>query len=886
MNLQILEERLSHKLDAGLQKANAPHLIRICSLPVLGEREPLAGSLMHIHNEMVGVSSRMDEAVEQAVALLHRKVGTTSDVDLRRSLLRIKRQIFGHRSVSEGDYGIVSQMEQELADSLHAYRQVHGNISDLEVQLYDCWNSLYEQSLRDALGTASNQNLLITLAYANQSLYTELNRARSSRSDRQKPQVARSLERYRTRMMYKPSPFGTLCSIALVEPVAHNTAFTECRAIANKALLPYLQRALVAGQTSQLWPVVLNTSLRVSATTLSWIASQGAAERFCSAERSVSLDVLVSLVAGPAAPFAHIVDIIAEVFTLSRDEAQSQVYRFLEQGLLLWFPFSSDQDTEWPSRLRAFLSVDDSEAAKTAVELLDAVMSTEKMLTGSVGCIDAAAVAAKIDRARALADSLGMKGSCPRFTQPIVHVDSRRSVETTEIPSPPAHLWKHLDSLLATLALISPDRLERAALTRVFELAFADRHEVPLLDFYRQAFEAHFRAAYATPSSFGRVDSDRRLLYGDAAIVVLRQARDTFQKRLAQWLIDRSGRGTFATTVSFGYQELAQFIGHLDRPSFSIPLTVFYHLTDARDTGEAPLLVVPNAGAAQGFGKYFSRFLHLYRRPEYPDLDCYLSRLEDAGAREIRLDSQFNANLHVPMYRRGIAYPCNEPPVGSADVTLEQLVVRKGQDGDACLFVGGSDEQVLPVDLGFLSDFGRPGLFRMLKRFQPSARTHIEVLEWMVKELEHSRAPEIVEIPRVVFAGAVVIQRSCWLIPLSGPGRPAVDHFSHAFELGRWWLRMRLPERCFARVVGRSSSERPSGASLRADDRKPQFISLSSPLLMELAFELLRANRDGYLVLEECLPWKSDTVAIDNELFRVEHVTERTIRATDAVILG
>jgi antitoxin component of RelBE/YafQ-DinJ toxin-antitoxin module len=889
--LVLANKRISSRL---VEEIPGPTLLRVASLPL--SRINFLGC-----TDAVGTISTLLESLTRGHALgrqiaedLYAVIGITTDVPSRRALLSLRRSLFAARALNPTTLDLIPESDQALRQAVAALLEARSAIDTSFNAAEARWaqEGLSEESALRAF--AQNPFLRLTLSYANPSLFAELQRS-EQRSDRPlKPQLRRSLVRYMTRMALKPSPFGTLSWIQLGEDTAREERVSQ-RALANKSLLPFLVKRLSAhvGLKSA-WPVRVNPSVAVRHDRVTWIMTEGRLERFYGMDLDDALRAFLAVASGSAMPFDMLASHLSNELSASKTEVIGYLEILIREGLLLRWQFSYDQDTNWISAMQQWLATTGSAVGAQAGEVLRRIHSAESLLNGSPLEISSGDVATMIKSAQEGLDRLTSQIGEERFSQPLVHVDSRVAAARSRAVVDLASAFSSLDPLLATLALLSPDRADRLALTRILDLEFGDVSQVSLVDFYRAAFEKHFHAVFARELASGQPHSGAKsVLESDERILAHQRLRLSFRKRLADWLLWSTPAGIGAGSINLSRLDLAGLVGRAKRASESLPLTVFYHELSAEDLNrERPAILVPNGGSAQGFGKYLSRYLHLYDRHEYPMFTDYLRSWEERGVREIHNDCFFNANLHPEMYRRGIAYPSIDCERGDEQLRIEELAVSRNATGQAVLSSVSSGQEVLPVDLGFLSDTGRPGLYRLLKRFQPTARTYIEILDWWLSA-NPAAMSMIVRLPRVVFDDCVILQRCAWVIP------PVIveeilRQASSTFALLRWWLGSGLPTRFFIRVHGLSDSQGKNRTQLqqdaaaravRPDSRKPQFIDVNSPLLLDLALDLFRTRPSKPVVLEECLPSSDDTVHFGGDLHRCERVTERLIHLHDAIVL-
>ena len=293
---------------------------------------------------------------------------------------------------------------------------------------------------------------------------------------------------------------------------------------------------------------------------------------------------------------------------------------------------------------------------------------------------------------------------------------------------------------------------------------------------------------------------------------------------------------------------------------------------------------------ALGFGKYLSRFMHLFSEEVRQSLHGNSLGTEEHDYFEIALDSHFNANLRPQRLLRRLTYPFVEYGVSStADTKSLDLTVKKiGSEVILCRREDG--KRVVPLDLGFLSDANRPALFRLLRRFGPAARFHHDFFPPRTRATMPPKP--VTYLPRIVYEAHVVLSRRQWrCAPGSIPTRDRHGIAEYMVRLGEWVHEHGIPRRVFAKLhapprmragAGHHAPHEPEGEILskivvRRDDRKPQLIDFCSPLLVDVFERLAQAGRTATVILEEPLPDDWSTTSNDAVSFHSEALIELVV---------
>ena len=297
--------------------------------------------------------------------------------------------------------------------------------------------------------------------------------------------------------------------------------------------------------------------------------------------------------------------------------------------------------------------------------------------------------------------------------------------------------------------------------------------------------------------------------------------------------------------------------------------TVFCELLNDR----LGTIVLDKGRSAIGYGKFWSRFMHLFDDGFTASVRNENARLAGTRLAEIYVDGSYNANLHPPLANWEVEYPTVETRARECTIPLGRLVVRRDANDEHRLeLIDQLDgTRVCPVDLGFLHPTVRPHLFQLLTHFTPGRNVALEDPAWPALRNEALDWSEVVPIPRVRCGDAIVVFRRRWLaksavIPV--PNR-YTSQFEYFATLRRWRRAVGLPEEAYVRQLalmprgkaddgGKSPDNGPkTRPAFQPDDaHKPQYVHFGSPGLVEVLGRLIHdaTQRDALVVFEERFP--------------------------------
>lgn len=273
------------------------------------------------------------------------------------------------------------------------------------------------------------------------------------------------------------------------------------------------------------------------------------------------------------------------------------------------------------------------------------------------------------------------------------------------------------------------------------------------------------------------------------------------------------------------------------------------------NTSQGEKLMGVLSASFPGFGKMFSRFLHIFDDRVTQDMRNWNASLLESKENPLFLEdsdaSYFNANLHPPLMPFEIRTPNGQnslPPENQVPFTELQVQVemKTGMDKSETqlqLIHTPTQKRVYVFDLGFQGHRGRSQLFQLLEKFtlaeylfcHPMLNT-INSLQW---ESEKKEEPEVQRLPRVVFQDRIVLQRKTWYVPkeLLPFRRPEESDWAWFCRVNEWRGQQGIPEEVFIFVIDRSemqNMEPDIQRKISRDDYKPQYISFKNPFLINL----------------------------------------------------
>lgn len=682
--------------------------------------------------------------------------------------------------------------------------------------------------------------------------------------------------------------------------------------------------------------VNLNPTLQHNGDRWVYLAKVAGREVFQRLAQSEALELVLAMIRrNSETTLGHISDSMARNPQLDAtlDSATAYLDALIDRGALTFRAPVGEQDPDWPEPLRELLAPIEDDHAQAVATLLPRLRTLAGLLELSpaeqrVGVVSEILVAMK-ETEEATGISFGA------LHQLIYYEDATADALVAIRQSPDADrtFAALLRLVVATQALAYPRALE-ATMRQFFASRFGDRPSVPLLEFYECFYREHFKNHQEKEARLRRADQDESLRGFDAqnpfklpyvASLHSAGARVTALFRAA-W---RETPG--AEEVDVSAQSMADIITDLSTPTGLYSSAFFCHGLTRSPRDGSVRVVMPNAHHSVGFGKFFSRFLHLLPPDFTNDVRVANKALSEEMVAEICGDGDFNADLHPALLPYSIADPTAEVESRATltavdlDVTPDEIDFHRLR-----LVHRQSGTTVFPVDLGFRNPMMRPPLFQLLSYFAPCGAFAIHLPETLyesaiadvTKEVGTSTESPKVDTggvlyrPRMTYDSRIVLARRRWTVASTYfPGRLAGESAADYFvRINEWRIGHGIPDEVFARLdlqrrmadppplaekpLTEETEEKfepqakvdpdleaPENPELAAharngkrqarysrDWRKPQYIDFRSPMLVNLFGRLVLPRGEYRVHLEERFPEESDLPECDGERYAAEYV--------------
>ena len=325
------------------------------------------------------------------------------------------------------------------------------------------------------------------------------------------------------------------------------------------------------------------------------------------------------------------------------------------------------------------------------------------------------------------------------------------------------------------------------------------------------------------------------------------------------------------------WQLAADFGQHNHYGSTSIQFQVAASSQTALEQGD--YLVVLNY-TLPGFGRFLTRYLSLLPAPSWQTYvqSAWQPLHSDTQAQPAEIVSvlEHNAQVHVP-FTANVIVPPDEPSYRSQaiqhgvgdlrlahDPVADQLrVYRRHTDG--------SQQELLPLYMGFLHMVSLPILQRVLAQLSPSSY-HMEQLRPREQTLvSRKKATNAISHTPRLRIGRLVLQRESWNVPTTAiPSSVANDEFMSFFNWYSWAEQAGLPSEVFVRIQRPLSSKHLNMWT----NHKPLALDFENYFSIQMLRHVI-ADDQVSLTLEEMLPSpQQQWFDLDQEPYVIEFQVE------------
>lgn len=898
--------------------------------------------------ELDQLRAKLNRVKQRVTDKLYDVIPNKTDPKIQNLLLNCRRDIFNQRDIPTDKLDLaLIHLPNSLNKELRDYLKLKESFHRLWQKGENRYRQELIQARQHLHTLAGDETLQKGLLLSSQSLlkripdYTAGDPGKVNKKNRQ---TERGLIKYISRMYCKTSPFSTFTNLAIGHPesIPGNSPFlgngdgrTNPAVVShirlNNLLYKYLKALLYKNpDIYRLIPLRPNPTLQTNDDHYLFLTNNDNVEAFQRIPANPALEVFRELAAAKVGgvPVTEMIQSIVknELIDAQADQLEDYIRQLIDYGFLEFNLGVSGIDPDWDIKLKRVLeSRIASSRPHPLLKELSRVLESLRELADQYGQAPVSRrrtiLAEAFGEFRAMCFKLHRAAGLPeaeRLTPEENRSSKQKENKSTEDREPeevfkhhsntffyfkPEHMFYEdatignsllleetvltefvgdLHELLQQMRHFEGHLEERDKMLHFFNQSYVPGAEVRLMTFYEE-FYREFKKPEAQSKQEGKIPEHLAVPRFQQRV----QRQNAWIKGYRAQLKEKNPPNNDVLFLSRSGLEKSLRSFPTDTPpqpeegcSFGCFIQ-FYH--GNTEHGEKPLMGVVNA-TFTGFGKLFSRFLHIF--PETITEDLLLWNREAGGNVLLVEDtdaSYFNANLHPPLLPYEIRIPGGHntlPP--SQQIPITELLVKKDQSGDRLQLIHGpTGRRVHVLDLGFQSQSGRSQLFQLLEKFTLAEQLSF----WPLVNAaipDDTKDQEVRILPRVVYRDRLILRRKSWDIPVERLpfGEPGESGWAYFERLNRWRLELGLPNEVFVyvadryknakRVDGDPGQNRPKPSP---DDYKPQYICFHNPFLVDLFQHLLKRTHHRLRVVE-MLPGSRQLLPVGRE----RCITEFTVQ--------
>jgi hypothetical protein len=908
-----------------------------------------AEKIYHLEEKLADIKQTISRGFYQLIPRIE-------DREIQNLLLNCRRDIFNEREIPlTAREAFNSHLPGELKKAVRDYLETRESIRELKIQVEAVYLREAAETRKNFRTLAADPVLQKGLLLSSQSLLKRIPGylGKESPTNKKDFQTQRGLMKYISRMYCKTSPFSTFTNLALgkPEPAAgpgtpflqtpggENTGIVHHIRL-NNFLYEHLQTLLCKNPLiNRHFLVRPNPTLEKGADDYLYLTNSRNIEAFQRISINPVLEVFLDLTAGKREGI-KIKDLIAaivrgEYIEAAPEEIDAYILQLLEYGFFEYNIGVSGIDPDWDIKLREVLDAMETPGSPVPFtrELSDTLGKIRTLARGygQAPCRQREKILEDSfqqykDICMKLHEAAGLSREREKQEEETVIDDEtfkhtantgfhftpeQMFYEDTTVNITPGldekRLTEFIYSLHGMLRQIRPfrwHRPERAQMNHFFLEKYGKNTPVDLMTFYEDYYreikkpEAEWLKNKENKNGKNKYPEQENPFLKIPEVIKIEQEKkawlDCFTAGLKKRLIP-------------GDDEVSICPGDLRRPNREYPgektgktrgtgcsYGAFIQFYIEKQPGGGEKLKGVINSLFPGYGKLFSRFLHIFDQTVTRDIRQWN---ETAAGDELLAEdcdaSYFNANIHPPLLPYEIRIPGGHnslPPKNQLPIT--QLQVRWNEKENALQLIDRhTQKQVYVFDLGFQGHSGRSRLFQLLEKFTlaeypfilPLIRSTNEIAGKSSEKEKKKNSAGIIHVnPRIVYDHSIVLQRKTWYIPRERlPGKePGETQWAYFLRIDKWRRHLQIPEEVYVYVTDRTHIKAPgpgkSGQGPGRDDYKPQYISFANPYLIDLLEKMIKRVPRGLKVVE-MLPNSRQLLQFRGK----RHVTEFTVQWYD-----
>jgi hypothetical protein len=888
------------------------------------------------YNKIKELSAQLDTIIDRINDELYSLISASNDKVIQNKLLNLKRDIFNKRDIKEIDSAVKDKLDTSVLEKINLYSGLKDKISIAEKSLkLSCENEIHglRKNLKKLCG---NETLNLGLNLSSHSFSERLNKyIQLIEINKETLKTELSLIKYLTRISTKTSPFSYFTSTGLStlqnNKVTEDIDITGTERINTLRINNYLFKALkeLIFRTPEIKKVLLihiNPFLEEKNGNFEYIVNRNNIETIQKLSVSPELQYIVEFLTGKKEiTYEEIINSLLDEDSTNEEILEVSMYidKLVEFGIIELDYAASGLDPYWYKKLWLYFSQKEFKYKEELVSLLSKLdetvnsfnnlnyQSREIIIKDVFSLIENTLKKIYIETAKAgqelsgeEADEKIEKDFYKIFDLKAERIFYEDTKINLDIPFNENELHELIEPLAKLIELMNNFQLFRQdadLMKYYFTNKLGKEGKINFLDFYASYSEelkkpldlfinAKMKEYNGNPENKNffkefLMNYNNENNYDDYFLEKIEKRNsenNLFLKNIgikykSDEILNISGINLKISEIEEIYKK-SYSPNILTQKESNVSYSAFIQFFKK----DGKLKAVLNQ-MLPGYGKFFSRFLHLFDAKLTESIISENNKLlNDTDLFAENSDASFfNGNIHEPILNYEINAPGSHNQLNTeSQINIKRLILKYDETNEELILLDDTlDKRVFVLDLGFLNLLFRSQMYIMLDKFSKYKYvSHIWLTEHLKKMYMEENKVSI--IPRIIIEDKLVLQRKQWFIPKKDfPQVHTKGGASLFLTLNKWRQQYDIPDEIFVQSSDRTQANLKNlRANLKSniDDLKPQYISFNNPFTLNLLVSLIN-KADKYLTFEEMLPGSSELQLINENPFVIEHLMQWNI---------
>lgn len=833
-------------------------------------------TLLNFFSQLNDNNNQINLLTNEILEELHLFNSSLTNEQEQRIIQNYRRALYNKKNDEKATLSALNVIPENYKIKIHKLIRLKKEINTILIEIQNEHARALDSDRRSLYSSMQNQLFLNGVYMSSESIYHYITKlVNSANENLHKKEITKDLGilKYLSRSSAKTSPFSTftsvnLCDISNKKNIRFQPNGVVAKLTINSWLLNIIQHIITSDkELLGYMSVHLNSTLKVNKEEFRYVINLNNVETFQTVKLNSLLNELLNeFKKRKTLQINYLINRIKTKFQIDEDNAQQHLLSCINIGFIEIKKLSSAIDPNWNEtlllNLKKTFSKNNSLQIKIIIETLEylnRITSTKslfdvnhkneliKIAKDKIGQIIEFSPKQQIEKNKHILKNIFFEDAKAQE-----HVSFKKNL-ITPVGETLAHLYN-------ILGFLDYRKNEQLLMYEYFRKKYSINSKVSFLEFYEDYYRDIVLNKNKTPtnstsSNKGYVISKYQKLKEQwtksflAAVTAINENKEEIFVNSAQIIQsnnevkfqpNHSIHGSVGAFLQFTFKN-----NHLSGQHYTIVNSLFY-----------------------GYGKMFSRFLHLFPKSAYKkiaDNNTFKQNNEFLFA-EVNDSSFHNANLHPPLLPYEIVFPgCHTRLKDKQQIYVNDIEIYADQKLKTLnLLHSKSKTPIFPLDLGFQSMKGRSEMFQLMTYFSKtdfnSYNTLTSIINHQIFQEKKNRYPII--LPRIIYEGNIILQKKTWIIdkksiPIQENG--ATEAIYH-FMIIQWKNSLGIPDHIFFRLYSRKIAfDTPDKGT---KDYKPQYINFNSPLFIKL-FQKLINKAQYYIEIEEMLPAPNDLLQID-----------------------